>query len=55
MQSVQANADQILKGQELRNTQFNQQQGVAIESEKNQVTRQVGLVGALASLIGGIT
>jgi hypothetical protein len=55
LQSAQANAEQTLKGQELRNTQFNQQQGVAIESEKNQVTRQVGLVGALASLIGGIT
>ena len=55
LQSAQANADQTLKAQELLNTQFNQQQGVAIESEKNQVTRQVGLVGALASLIGGIT
>jgi hypothetical protein len=54
IQAAQANAEQTLKGQELRNTQFNQQQGVALESEKNQITRQVGLVGALSSLISGL-
>ena len=35
--------------------QFNNQQGVVLESEKNQVTRQVGFVGALAQLVAGLT
>ena len=55
IQSAQANAEQILNGQKAVADQFNNQQGVVLESEKNQVTRQVGLVGALAQLIGGLT
>ena len=55
IQSAQANAQQILEAQKAVADQFNSQQGVVLESEKNQVTRQVGLVGALAQLIGGIT
>jgi hypothetical protein len=55
LSASQANADQILKAQELVNAQFNQQQEVALESEKNQITRQVGLVDALAQMIAGIT
>jgi hypothetical protein len=55
LSASQANADQILKAQELVNTQFNQQQEVVLESEKNQITRQVGLVDALAQMIAGIT
>ena len=55
IEAAKANADAVFTGQKAVSDQFNQQQGVALESEKNQVTRQVGLVGALAQLIGGLT
>ena len=55
IEGAKANAEQILNSQKAVADQFNSQQGVVLESEKNQVTRQVGLVGALAQLIGGIT
>jgi hypothetical protein len=55
IQAAQANADQVLKGQGLANDQYNQRQSVSLESERNQVTRQVGFVSALAQLAAGIT
>lgn len=55
IEGAKANADAVFQGQKAVADQFNNQQGVVLESEKNQVTRQVGLVGALAQLIGGIT
>ena len=55
IQAAQANAEQILNSQKAVADQFNNQQGVVLESEKNQITRQVGLVGALSQLIGGLT
>lgn len=54
LQSARANAEQTLKAQELQVNEFQAKNGVALESEKNQITRQVGFVGALAQLVGGI-
>jgi hypothetical protein len=54
IQSAQANAEQVLKATELAVTEYQAQQDSVLKSESNQITRQVGLVGALAQLIGGI-
>lgn len=53
--ATKENGDAVFQAQQLLQQQFNQQQQAALESEKNQVTRQVGLVGSLAQLIGGLT
>jgi hypothetical protein len=53
IQSAQANAEQTLKAAELTVNEYQAKQGTVLESEKNQITRQVGLVGALAQLISG--
>jgi hypothetical protein len=53
-QAATANADHILKAQELRVNEHQARNNTALESEKNQITRQVGFVGALAQLVGGI-
>lgn len=55
LQAATANASQLIQVQQLQNEQFNQQQTVALESEKNQITRQVGLVDALAQMVAGLT
>lgn len=49
-----ANAKQVLDSQTLANLQFHEQNEVAIDSEKNQVTRQVGIVEALARIVGDL-
>jgi hypothetical protein len=54
-QSAQANSDQILKSQELANSQFNQIQQVFLASEQNAVTRQVGLLGGVAQMVAGVS
>ncbi|MBX6314765.1 MAG: hypothetical protein IRY99_17890 [Isosphaeraceae bacterium] len=53
--SAQANVDSMFRGQQAKSEQFNQIQQVALDSERNQVTRQVGLLGAVAQMVGGLT
>lgn len=55
VQAAQANADQILKATQVAVNATQAQQGVLIDSEKNKITRQVGLMGALAQLVGGLS
>lgn len=54
-EAAKANSDAIFQVNQLQQQQFNQNQQAALDSERNQVTRQVGLVGGLAQLIGGLT
>jgi hypothetical protein len=53
-QAAQANADRQSKGQELANQQFVGVQTLVLDSERNAVTRQVGLVSAIAQMVGGL-
>lgn len=54
IQAATANAAQILKGQELLQQQFFQANQIAVDSERNQVTRQVGILSAVAQMVGAV-
>jgi hypothetical protein len=55
LQAAQLNAESQRAGQVAAAEVFDRQQQVALASEKNQIDRQVGLVGALAQLIGSVS
>jgi ribosomal protein L22 len=52
LQSAQANAEQILKAQELAVTETQAKQGIILENVKNVNTRLIGTAGVWAQLIG---
>jgi hypothetical protein len=52
--AAQANVDAVFRGQNARSEQYIQQEQVVIEAEKNQIQRQVGVLNAVAQLVGGI-
>jgi hypothetical protein len=54
LQAAQANVDAVFRAQQARSEQFIQQENVVLEAEKNQIQRQVGVLNAVASLVGGI-
>jgi hypothetical protein len=54
IQAAQANASQVTQGQSLAVQRWQAQQQVALDSEKNAITRKVGLLGAVAQMVGSV-
>lgn len=54
LQAAQANADAVFRSQQARSEQYLAQENVLLEAEKNVITRQVGVLNAISSLVGGI-
>lgn len=52
--ALQANATTLLSLQKLRGQDFIDQNQVAVQSEANQVERQVGLIDGVASIVAGL-
>jgi hypothetical protein len=54
LQAAQANVDAVFRGQQARSEQYLAQENVLVEAERNTITRQVGVLNAVANLIGGV-
>ncbi|MDR3635692.1 MAG: hypothetical protein P4L84_17955 [Isosphaeraceae bacterium] len=52
LSAAQANAEQVLNSQKAVSDQFIAQEGALIEHERNEVTRTVGVLGAITQMIG---
>jgi hypothetical protein len=54
LQAAQANVDAVFRGQEARSEQFLKQEDVLVSEAQVVVQRQVGILNAVAQLVGGI-
>jgi hypothetical protein len=54
LNAAQANTDAVFRAQQARSEQYLAQENVLLEAEKNVITRQVGVLNAVSSLVGGI-
>lgn len=52
LESAKLNADNLLNSQKAVSDQFNQQESILVEQEKNTVTREVGVLSAIAQMVG---
>jgi hypothetical protein len=54
LQAAQANCDAVFRSQQARSEQYLAQENVLIQAEQNVIQRQVGVLNAISSLVGGI-
>jgi hypothetical protein len=52
--AAKVNAEQEFRGQQAQVQQYGDQQQAILASERNQVQRQVGLLQAVAEMVGGL-
>ena len=52
LEGSKANAEQVLASQKALSEQFLAQEGVLVEQQKNEVTRTVGVLGAVFQMVG---
>lgn len=52
LEGAKANAEQVLNSQKALSDQFLAQEGVLVDEQKNDVTRTVGIIQAISSLVG---
>lgn len=51
LEAAKLNADAVFEGQKAVSEQFIQQEGVLLEGDKNTITRQVGILSAVAQMV----
>lgn len=54
LQAAQANVDSVFRGQQARSEQYIGQEKVVLEAQHNQIEQTVGVLNAVANLVGGI-
>jgi hypothetical protein len=54
LQAAQANVDATFRGQQALSQQFHEQEQVLLDDDRNNITRQVGVLQAVATMIGGL-